>query len=141
MSTAKNDVFIGLQLENCYLLGELTFSGGEWGERGDDQIFGWWWALPHPSPPVGKTLYVGTANCMIYGLFHDHKPLIMWQSIYHQNWIAYTRRQLAFDVRFWPLLSIRKFPVQTWLGAWPDVRNPTLLQGSKIRMKISTWCG
>ena len=121
-------VFFGLQLENCYLLGELTFSGEGGG------------AILHPSPPVGKTLYVGTANCMIYVLFHDHKPL-MCQSNYHQKWIKYTRRQLAFDVKFWPLLSIRKFPVQTWLGAWPDVRNPTWLQGSKIRMKISTWCG
>ena len=29
MTTAKNEVFIGLQLENCYLVeGELTFGGG-----------------------------------------------------------------------------------------------------------------
>ena len=27
MTAAKNAVFIGLQPENCYLVGELTFSG------------------------------------------------------------------------------------------------------------------
>ena len=35
----------------------------------------------------------------------------------------------------------RKFVVQTWLGAWPDFRNPILLQGPcfgpKIRVTIS----
>ena len=48
-----------------------------------------------------------------------------------------TRRQT--DVKFWPLLSIRKFLVLTWIGPWVEFRNPTLLQGSKVRVKISKW--
>ena len=55
MTTAKNDVFIGLELRNCYLVGGgvggIDFWWGEsiggggllvsrWGEN--DQIFGWW---------------------------------------------------------------------------------------------------
>ena len=36
-----------------------------------------------PIHPVEKTLYVPTANCMCYS--HDHKPLIMYQSIYYQK--------------------------------------------------------
>ena len=70
MSTAKNDDFNGLQLENSYLMkgggggregmgrkGELTFGvggGSNEGELpgwGNAKIFGWWW---------GKTLYVAT---------------------------------------------------------------------------------
>ena len=41
----------------------------------------------HPShpPTVKKTLYVATANCIVYVLFHDQKPLIMYQSNYHQK--------------------------------------------------------
>ena len=27
-----------------------------------------------PHPPLGKTLHVATANCMVYLLFHFHKP-------------------------------------------------------------------
>ena len=54
-----------------------------------------------------------------------------------------TRRQTDIwrqtDVKFWPLLSIRKFLVLTWIGPWVEFRNPTLLQGSKVRVKISKW--
>ena len=47
MTTAENVVLIGLELENCCLVG--------WGGRiflswGDEQIFSWWWGgdrLPH----------------------------------------------------------------------------------------------
>ena len=40
MTTAKNEVFIGLQLENCYLVeGELTFGGGQ-GLLGGDFLGG-----------------------------------------------------------------------------------------------------
>ena len=31
MATAKNEVFVGLQHESCYLLGRITF--GEWGQK------------------------------------------------------------------------------------------------------------
>ena len=61
-------------------MGEQEFGGG----RGNEQIFGWWWGFP-PSPPVGKNLYVATANFMVYVLFQDHKPLVMYQSNYHQK--------------------------------------------------------
>ena len=43
MTTAKNEVFIGLLLENCYLVGESKFGEKEniswWG---DEQILNWW---------------------------------------------------------------------------------------------------
>ena len=58
--------------------GMRKFSAGDW-----DSLV----------PPVGKTLYVATANYMVYALFHDHKPLSMYQSNYHQKWIKDTRRQ------------------------------------------------
>ena len=92
-----------LQLKLTFLLvynlkiviqwGELTFGGGEvyWGERrqsfsrwgGNEQIFSWWLGLPS-FPLSRKTLYAATPNRMIYLLFHDHKPLIMYQSNWHQ---------------------------------------------------------
>ena len=61
-------------------MGGQEFGGG----RGNEQIFGWWWGFP-PSPPVGKNLYVATANFMVYVLFQDHKPLVMYHSNYHQK--------------------------------------------------------
>ena len=36
MATIKNPVFIRLQLENCYLVGELTFDGKRQKFIGDD---------------------------------------------------------------------------------------------------------
>ena len=54
MTTAKNKVFIGLLLENCYLVGEINFWLGGGLPRGkptggrifpsgeDEQILGWW---------------------------------------------------------------------------------------------------
>ena len=61
---------------------------------GDDPI-------PSPSPPhLGKNQYVATANCMVYVLFHDHQNELKTQDV-------------KLTSHFWPLLSIRKFPVQT----------------------------
>ena len=56
MNTAKNTVFIGLQLENCCLGGEgLTFGGG----------------IPPPYALVGKTLMFDyltktSINCIVW---------------------------------------------------------------------------
>ena len=53
MPTAKNQIFIGLEDDSCYLVRGI-FPGGEgWGggkEGRNDQIFGWWGrTFPHPS--------------------------------------------------------------------------------------------
>ena len=129
-----------------FWLGEKSLAGGESTEGRGGKVFPGREGMskfsaggrdsPH-SPSVGKTLYAVTPNRMIYLLFHDHKPLIMYQSDYHQKWIKDTRRQT--DIKFCPLLSIRKFPVQTWLGVWTDFRNSTLLYGSKISVKTIKW--
>ena len=39
MTTAKNAIFIELQLENCYLVGGVYWWGFPGG--GDEQIFSW----------------------------------------------------------------------------------------------------
>ena len=58
--------------------GEFFQVGGEWAN------FRLVVGTP-PIPLIGKTLYVAAANCMIYVLFHDPKPLIMYQSNYNQK--------------------------------------------------------
>ena len=42
MTTAKNEVFIGLQHENCYLVGRLTFGGGNKNLGVSLLEFSWW---------------------------------------------------------------------------------------------------
>ena len=49
MTTVKNEVFIGLLLENFYLVGrELTFGAGRNYSRSEvnEQMFGWWGDYP-----------------------------------------------------------------------------------------------
>ena len=44
MTTAENVVLIGLELENCCLVGWGESTGGEdFSKWGDEQIFSWWW--------------------------------------------------------------------------------------------------
>ena len=60
MTTVKNEIFIGLQPENFYLMGEGISLW--WGGRGGGSLLGGNWANIwlvgglFPIPPVGKTL-------------------------------------------------------------------------------------
>ena len=65
MTTAKNVVFIGLQHENCYFVGRLTFcvcvestrgNFSRWGVN--EQIFGWW------DPRSRKILHQTSGACV-----------------------------------------------------------------------------
>ena len=47
MTTAKNDVFIGFQLENCYLVEGIKI----WWV-GDEQIFGCWGIQCRENPAI-----------------------------------------------------------------------------------------
>ena len=54
MTTAKNDVFIGFQLENCYLgAGDWLLVGGE-SNGGDFPRLGGLPSTTPPPPPMGK---------------------------------------------------------------------------------------
>ena len=44
MTTAKNDVFIGLSLENCYLVGRRGGGGGREGGR-EEQLHNYTWVM------------------------------------------------------------------------------------------------
>ena len=47
MTTAKNDVFIGLSLENCYLVGRKGGGGREGGREGQLHNYTWVMLLIH----------------------------------------------------------------------------------------------
>ena len=58
MTTAKNEVFIGLKQESCYLVGGICWGEkstcGEFLQVRDELIFSWWG--DSPIPPLGKNL-------------------------------------------------------------------------------------
>ena len=53
------------------------------GEGGNEQIFGSWCGFP--ASPISRENSACSHMCMIYVLFYDHKPLIMYQSNYYQK--------------------------------------------------------